>query len=41
VWKFYIETRNTALKEIVGHFHGEEAILGGVAATEKSRKLAA
>ncbi|TAQ83433.1 hypothetical protein B7494_g8240 [Chlorociboria aeruginascens] len=40
VWKFYIETRNTPLEEIVKHFDGEGAILGGVAATEKSRQLA-
>ncbi|RFU25482.1 hypothetical protein B7463_g10852, partial [Scytalidium lignicola] len=40
VWKFYIETRNTPLEEIVKHFDGEGAILGGQAATEKSRQLA-
>jgi hypothetical protein len=41
VWKFYIETRNTPLEEIVKHFDGEGAVLGGLAATEKSRQLAA
>jgi len=41
VWKFYIETRNTPLEEIVKHFDGESAVLGGNAATEKSRALAA
>jgi len=40
VYKFYIETRNTPLEEIVKHFDGETAILGGTAATEKSRQLA-
>lgn len=41
VWKFYIETRNTPLEEIVKHFDGDGAVLGGMAATEKSRALAA
>jgi hypothetical protein len=40
VWKFYIETRNTPLEEIVRHFDGSNAVLGGAAATEKSRQLA-
>ncbi|TVY15188.1 Lactose permease [Lachnellula arida] len=40
VWRFYLETRNTPLEEIVKHFDGESAILGGTAATEKSRQLA-
>jgi hypothetical protein len=40
VWRFYLETRNTPLEEIVKHFDGEGAILGGTAATEKSRQLA-
>ena len=40
VWFFYIETRNTPLEEIVKHFDGEGAVLGGGAATEKGRKLA-
>jgi len=41
VWKFYIETRNTPLEEIVKHFDGESAIVGGQAATEKARHLGA
>ncbi|KAH8815185.1 MFS sugar transporter-like protein [Xylogone sp. PMI_703] len=40
VWKFYIETRNTPLEEIVKHFDGDSAILGGEVANEKSRQLA-
>ena len=40
VWRFYLETRNTPLEEIAKHFDGESAILGGTAATEKSRQLA-
>jgi hypothetical protein len=39
VWKFYIETRNTPLEEIVKYFDGEGAIIGGEAANEKSRQL--
>jgi len=41
VYTFYIETRNTPLEEIVKHFDGDSALLGGVAANEKSRQLAA
>lgn len=41
VYKFYIETRNTPLEEIVKHFDGEGAILGGPSANEKSKQLAA
>ncbi|KUJ22335.1 MFS sugar transporter-like protein [Mollisia scopiformis] len=41
VWKFYIETRNTPLEEIAKHFDGDSAIVGGNAANEKSRQLAA
>ena len=37
---FYIETRNTPLEEIVKHFDGEQAVLGGGAATEKGLRLA-
>lgn len=40
VWRFYIETRNTPLEEIVKHFDGESAILGGAVATDKSRQMA-
>lgn len=41
VWFFYIETRNTPLEEIVKHFDGDEAILGGDIATEKSNTMLA
>ncbi|KAK3677726.1 hypothetical protein LTR78_002576 [Recurvomyces mirabilis] len=41
VYFFYIETRYTPLEEICKHFDGEDAILGGDVATEKSRELAA
>lgn len=40
VWQFYIETKNTPLEEIVRHFDGESAVLGGAIANEKSRQLA-
>lgn len=40
VWKFYLETRNTPLEEIAKHFDGEGAIIGGTAATDKSRQIA-
>ncbi|KFY62371.1 hypothetical protein V496_04631 [Pseudogymnoascus sp. VKM F-4515 (FW-2607)] len=39
VYLFYIETSNTALEEIVKHFDGDAALLGGAVATEKSRQL--
>ncbi|KFY23258.1 hypothetical protein V493_05976 [Pseudogymnoascus sp. VKM F-4281 (FW-2241)] len=39
VWLFYIETSNTPLEEIVKHFDGEAALLGGAVATEKGRHL--
>lgn len=39
VWFFYIETRNTPLEEIAKYFDGENAIVGGVAGTEKAREL--
>ena len=41
VWKYYIETRNTPLEEIAKHFDGDAAVVGGAAATEKGRVLAA
>ncbi|GAB7349590.1 hypothetical protein MBLNU459_g0280t3 [Dothideomycetes sp. NU459] len=41
VWKFYIETRHTPLEEIAKLFDGEAAVVGGDAATEKGRVLAA
>lgn len=40
VWKYYVETKNTPLEEIVRIFDGEAAILGGDAATEKGQYLA-
>jgi sugar porter (SP) family MFS transporter len=39
VWFFFVETRNTPLEEIVKHFDGEAALLGGDVATEKARVL--
>ncbi|KAI4850309.1 MFS sugar transporter-like protein [Aureobasidium sp. EXF-8846] len=41
VWKYYIETRNTPLEEICKYFDGDNAIVGGAVATEKSKVLAA
>jgi len=41
VWKYYIETRNTPLEEICKLFDGENALVGGAAATEKGRIVAA
>lgn len=41
VYFFYIETRYTPLEEIAKHFEGEDAIVGGAVATEKSKVLAA
>jgi hypothetical protein len=40
VYFFYIETRTTPLEEIVKHFDGEQAVLGGGAAMEKGLHLA-
>lgn len=40
VYFFYIEVRNTPLEEIAKHFDGEDAIVGGAAATEKGHELA-
>ncbi|KAF2429937.1 hypothetical protein EJ08DRAFT_697961 [Tothia fuscella] len=37
VWKFYIETRNTPLEEIAKHFDGQDALVGGAAATGVAR----
>lgn len=39
VWKFYIETKEIPLEEIVKKFDGDRAILGGAAATEKANQL--
>ncbi|EMC91174.1 hypothetical protein BAUCODRAFT_317249 [Baudoinia panamericana UAMH 10762] len=41
VWFYYIETRYTPLEEIAKHFDGEDALVGGAVATEKSKHLAA
>ncbi|KAI9375045.1 general substrate transporter [Aspergillus egyptiacus] len=35
VWKYYIETKETPLEEIAKYFDGDQAIVGGGAATEK------
>jgi hypothetical protein len=37
----YIETRNTPLEEIAKYSNGDGAIVGGAAATQKSKVLAA
>ncbi|KKK22946.1 hexose transporter protein, partial [Aspergillus rambellii] len=39
VWRFYIETKETPLEEIVQYFDGDSAILGGGAATTKVTEL--
>ncbi|KAK0650115.1 Lactose permease [Lasiodiplodia hormozganensis] len=39
VYFFYIETRNTPLEEIAKHFDGDDAAVGGAAATEKGKVL--
>ena len=39
VWKFYIETKETPLEEIVRHFDGDDALIGGAAASAKARFL--
>lgn len=39
VWKFYPETKQIPLEEIVKMFDGDNAILGGAAATEKVNQL--
>ncbi|KAJ5876281.1 uncharacterized protein N7529_001865 [Penicillium soppii] len=41
VWKYYIETKETPLEEIVKFFDGENAILGGTAPSEKIVELTA
>jgi MFS family permease len=40
VYFLYIETKNTPLEEMAKHFDGEDAIIGGAAATEKGMELA-
>ncbi|KAJ5681408.1 hexose transporter protein [Penicillium maclennaniae] len=39
VWKFYPETKQIPLEEIVKMFDGDKAILGGAAASEKVNQL--
>lgn len=39
VWKYYIETKEIPLEEIVKKFDGDGAILGGAAASEKVQQL--
>jgi len=39
VWKFYIETKEIPLEEIVKKFDGDRALLGGAAASEKANQL--
>ncbi|CAI7589328.1 unnamed protein product [Penicillium pancosmium] len=41
VWKYYIETKEIPLEEIVKMFDGDRAILGGAAATDKANQLIA
>ena len=40
VYFFYIETRNTPLEEIAKFFEGDNAVIGGGAATTKGLELA-
>lgn len=40
VYFFYVETRNTPLEEIAKHFDGDDALIGGRAATHKGLSLA-
>lgn len=39
VWKFYPETKQIPLEEIVKMFDGDNAILGGAAASEKVNRI--
>lgn len=39
VYFLFVETRNTPLEEIARHFDGDEAIIGGDLANEKSRQF--
>jgi MFS family permease len=39
VWKYYIETKEIPLEEIVKKFDGDRAILGGAAASEKVQQI--
>jgi sugar porter (SP) family MFS transporter len=40
VYFFFVETKNTPLEEIAKFFDGEDAIIGGAAATDKGLQLA-
>jgi len=40
VYFFYVETRNTPLEEIAKHFDGDNALIGGAAATDKGLSMA-
>ncbi len=40
VYRYYIETKNTPLEEIVKYFDGDTALVGGGAASAKARHLA-
>lgn len=39
VWKYYIETKEIPLEEIVKMFDGDSAVLGGAAASEKIQQI--
>ncbi|KAJ6115175.1 hexose transporter protein [Penicillium sp. IBT 16267x] len=39
VWKYYIETKEIPLEEIVKKFDGDNAVLGGAAASEKIQQI--
>ncbi|KAJ5652566.1 hypothetical protein N7507_009992 [Penicillium longicatenatum] len=39
VWKYYIETKEIPLEEIVKKFDGDSAVLGGAAASEKIQQI--
>jgi hypothetical protein len=39
VWRFYIETRHTPLEEIAKHFDGDDALVGGAAASARATEL--
>ena len=39
VWRYYIETRHTPLEEIAKHFDGDDALVGGAAATARAAEM--
>jgi hypothetical protein len=39
VWRYYIETKHTPLEEIAKHFDGDDALVGGAAATARATEL--